>query len=141
MLGPNGSGSGSGFRDYVYFGATPPDFVRAHFFVSNASPVVTTVTAAIRNQDPCGDILSYTAAVKNDLAHVDEITVPTLVLIGNQDNIYPVDASRQANLLTGSDDVTDVSLPATGHAVTLHYTADEFQRILSAWLNSRGFGQ
>ena len=126
-------------RGYVFFGATPLDFVKAHFFVSNASPVVTAATAAIRNQDPCGDVLSYVGAVTNDLAHVDEIDVPTLVLIGGEDAIYPVPASTQAALLTGSDDVTAVTLPATGHAVTLHYTADAFQNILSTWLDQHGF--
>jgi len=108
--------------------------------VSNASPVVTATTAAIRNQDPCGDILSYNAAVATNLANVDEIDVPAFVLIGAQDAIYPVPASTQAALLTGSDDVTAVTLPATGHAVTLHRTADEFQLAVSRWLDSRGFG-
>jgi len=46
--------------------------------------------------------------------------VPTFVLIGGQDRIYPVPASEQAALLTGFDDVTAVTLPPTGHAVTLH---------------------
>lgn len=50
VRGPHGPGD----LDYVFFGATPPDFVKAHFAVGNASPVVTAVTAAIRNQDPDG---------------------------------------------------------------------------------------
>lgn len=132
-------GIGDPGEDYVFFGATPQDFIKAHFFVSNANPVVVATTAAIRNQDPCGDVLSYAAGVATNLANIDQIDVPVFVLNGAQDAIYPVPASTQAALLTGSDDVTAVTLPATGHAVTLHRTADEFQGAVSRWLDSRGF--
>lgn len=134
----------SGPTGYVYFGAaTPAQFVGAHFFTPNAEPEVVRATAALRNRDPCGDITSYTAAVKTNLADVKTIAVPALVLIGDQDAIYPTPATTQAWLLTGSPSVTAVTLAGTGHALTLHEhrRANEFQGQVSLWLNGHGFSR
>lgn len=130
-----------GAPGYVYFGAdTPEMFIMAHFFTPNAEPVVVDTTAALRNMDPCGDITSYKAAVDTNKANVASITTPTLVLTGGEDAIYPVPAEEQAALLTGVQDITSVTIPATGHALTLHNTKDQFSAELSAWLDARGFG-
>ncbi len=137
--GPVEGDSGPG--GYVYFGAATPEmFIMAHFFTDNADPTVVQTTASMRNRDPCGDITSYMAAVDTNLANIDQIDVPVLVATGGEDAIYPVPADKQASLLTGSDDVTAVTIPATGHAVTLHRTADEFQAEVSQWLVDRDFG-
>jgi len=126
---------------YVSFGgATPEMFIAAHFFTENADPAVVQTTASMRNLDPCGDITSYMPAVESNLANIASIDVPTLVLTGGADAIYPVPADKQAGLLTGSDDVTAVTLPATGHAVTLHNSKDQFQAEVSQWLVDRDFG-
>lgn len=130
-----------GAPGYVYFGAdTPEMFIMAHFFTPNADPVVVDTTAALRNMDPCGDITSYKAAVDTNKANVASITTPTLVLTGGEDAIYPVPAQEQAALLTGVQDITSVTIPATGHALTLHNTKDQFSAELSSWLDARGFG-
>jgi len=97
-------------------------------------------TAALRNRDSCGDILSYKTAVAANLANVDKIKTPTLVLAGGRDAIYPVPATMQASLLTGSADVTPVTVPETGHALTLHRSADQFEAHLSSWLVGHQFG-
>ena len=137
--GPVEGDSGPG--GYVYFGAATPEmFIMAHFFTDNADPTVVQTTASMRNRDPCGDITSYMAAVDTNLANIDQIDVPVLVATGGEDAIYPVPADKQASLLTGSDDVTAVTIPATGHAVTLHRTADEFQAEVSQWLVDHDFG-
>lgn len=125
---------------YVFFGDTQEKFVMAHFFTDNADPAVVETTADIRNQDPCGDITSYMTAVDANLAHIGEIDVPTLVLIGEEDAIYPIRAEEQASLLTGSTDVTTVNIADTGHALTLHYSRDQFSAEVSTWLDAHGFG-
>lgn len=136
------SGGDTGPTGYVYFGAaTPAQFIRAHFYTPNADPDVVETTAKLRNRDPCGDIASYQAAVTSNLAHVKEIDIPTLVLIGNRDAIYPTPASTQARLLTGPRSVTAVTLANSGHAVTLQYNRNEFQGQLSLWLDSHGFAR
>ncbi len=131
----------SGPEGYVYFGAdTPEMFIKAHFFTDNADPSVVETTASLRNRDPCGDATSYMAAVETNLSSIDQIDVPVLVLTGGEDAIYPVPADKQAGLLTGSDDVTAVTLPDTGHAIALHATADDFQDEVSTWLLDHDFG-
>jgi pimeloyl-ACP methyl ester carboxylesterase len=129
-----------GAEGYVFFGETQEIFIMAHFFTDNADPEVVETTADLRNRDPCGDVLSYMGAVDTNLANVASIDVPTLVVIGAEDAIYPVPASEQAALLTGSDDVTEVTIPQTGHAVTLHRNADGFQATTAQWLTDHGFG-
>lgn len=130
-----------GAPGYVYFGAdTPEMFIKAHFFTQNADPVVVNTTAALRNMDPCGDITSYMAAADTNKANIASITTPTLVLIGGEDAIYPIQAEEQAALLTGVQDITSVTIPATGHALTLHNTKDQFSAEVSAWLDTHGFG-
>lgn len=124
---------------YVFLGQTQ-ESVNAHFFVENADPEVVDITSDIRNRNPCGDILSYAAAVETNLANIGQIDVPVLVLIGTEDAIYPIRAENQAELFTGTSDVTAVNLAATGHALTLHRSADEFQAQVAQWLTAEGFG-
>lgn len=126
--GGKGVEGASGSPGYVYFGAaTAQQFTAAHFLTANADPSVVDTTASLRNRDPCGDIQSYEAAAANSLAHLGEIDVPVLTLTGGNDAIYPVPASEQASLFTGTDDVTAVTVTQTGHALTLHNSADEFR--------------
>lgn len=130
----------SGPAGYVYFGAdTPQQFLAAHFYAPGAEPIVADTTAALRNRDPCGDITSYLAAVKVNLDRVDEIRVPVLVMTGSEDAIYPVPASKQASLFTGTRDVTAVTVPATGHALVLHRSRHEVSGAIAHWLDSHGF--
>ena len=131
----------SGPTGYVWFGAdTPEKFIEAHFYTPGAEPTVVAQVAAMRSEDPCGDILSYKKAVAGDLANIGKITVPTLVLVGGRDAIYPVPADKQASLVTGSSDVTAVTIPDTGHALTFHRSQDQFQAQLSMWLTHHQFG-
>jgi len=126
---------------YVWFGAdTPEKFIEAHFYTPGADPTVVNAVAAMRSEDPCGDILSYKKAVAADLANIGKISVPTLVLIGGRDAIYPVPADKQASLLTGTADVTAVTIPDTGHALTFHRSKDHFQVQVSMWLADHQFG-
>lgn len=126
---------------YVYFGAkTPETFIEAHFYTGNADPSVVDATATLRSRDPCGDVLSYEAAAATNLKNLSKIDVPTLVLTGGADAIYPVRADKQASLLTGSSDVTAVTLPLTGHAIALHRSADLFSSNVAGWLADHDFG-
>ena len=131
----------TGPTGYVWFGAdTPEKFIEAHFYTPGADPAVVAKVAAMRSEDPCGDILSYKKAVATDLANIGKITVPALVLTGGRDAIYPVPADKQASLLTGSSDVSAFTIPDTGHALTFHYSQDQFQAQLSMWLTDHHFG-
>ena len=93
----------------------------------------------MRSHDPCGDITSYKTAVAANLANLSKITVPVLVLTGGNDAIYPVPATKQAGLFTGTADVTAVTIANTGHALTLHNSADEFSHDVTTWLTQHLF--
>lgn len=135
-----GQPTGGGARGYVPFGRTAADFVIGHFDTSNANPAVIRSTTRMRTLNPCGDLLSTAAAVRTNLRNLDEITVPVLVLAGQEDAFFPPPAvARQAGLFTGSRDVDRVVLPNTGHALTLHYGRDRFSAAVTTWLNSHGF--
>jgi len=141
QAGGQRQGGDSGPNGYVYFGADLAiKFIEAHFFTANADPAVVNATATLRSRDPCGDVLSYKAAVASNTVNLSKITVPTLVLIGAKDAIYPVPADKQASLLTGSKDVTAITIPDTGHALTLHRSAGTFSTQVSNWLMQKGFG-
>lgn len=129
----------SGPTGYIYFGAdTAAKFIEAHFYPPNADPTVVETTAGLRSRDPCGDILSYKTAVASNLANIAKITIPTLVVIGAEDAIYPVRADKQASLLTGSSDVTPITIAGSGHALTLHRSAGMFSAQVSNWLMQKG---
>lgn len=141
QAGGDQSEGDSGPTGYVYFGAaTPEQFIAAHFYLPGTEPTVAETTAQLRNRDPCGDITSYVDAVATNLINVSKIDVPVLVLIGGQDAIYPIRAIEQASLLTGSDAITAVNIPDTGHALTAHTSRDEFSSIVSSWLVAHEFG-
>ncbi len=135
-----GKTSEEGAPGYVAYGATELDFVIGHFATGHAPPEVITTTAERRNINPCGDLLSFGAAVETNLANVGRIDVPVLVLTGLLDNFFPAPASvrQQTPLYTGTDDVTGVVLPATGHALTLHDTRNLFAADVKDWLRERG---
>lgn len=89
----------------------------------------------MRNLNPCGDLLSFMAAVQTNLDNVGQVTVPVLVLAGEDDAFCPPPAiDQQAALFTGSDDVTTVEIPDTGHALTLHRSGDAFSAAVADWL-------
>lgn len=78
--------------------------------------------------------------VQTDLAHIGEIDVPVLVLAGAKDAFFPPPAvEKQTALLTGSQDVSGVVIPDTGHALTLHLSRDMFQSEIAMWLTGHGF--
>jgi len=131
----------SGPTGYIYFGAdTAAKFIEAHFYPPNADPTVVETTAGLRSRDPCGDILSYKTAVASNLANIAKITIPTLVVIGAEDAIYPVRADKQASLLTGSSDVTPITIAGSGPRAHL---APERRNVLRAGVelvDADGFG-
>lgn len=82
---------------------------------------------------------SYAAAVQANLAHVGEIEAPTLIVIGGDDPVFPPPAGpRQAELLSGSADVTQVTLPGVGHALTLEPDSHRVAEVVDGWLEDQG---
>jgi pimeloyl-ACP methyl ester carboxylesterase len=133
-----GGEQSDGAAGYAPFGATASDFGAEMFY--DADPAVVAAATATRNPDPCGDDVSLAQTVVLDQLLLATIRVPTLLLYGADDALFPPPAgSLQRLRFTGSRDVTLTVLPHTGHAVTLGRTAPVFVADLSAWLAARGF--
>jgi len=133
------STEGSAPGGYAFFAPTVPAFRNA-FFV-NADRETIDVSTELRNRNPCGDTASFAPAARTNVRFADRIHVPVLVIIGQQDALFPPPAGpRQAQLFTGSNDVTLKTIAATSHGVTLERTAPEFAQKISTWLDAHGFG-
>ncbi|MGH7803140.1 MAG: alpha/beta hydrolase [Candidatus Binatia bacterium] len=145
VLNPNG---------YSYMGRTDADF--DHLFFNTKRPLLPTlplldkpptadpavIAAAndIRSQDPCGDKLSIPAAIAVSTVGVALIHVPTLLLCGGDDAIFPAPACGVQRLrFLSAKDLTATTIPRTGHAPTIGFTAGAVRDAVALWLSARGF--
>lgn len=107
----------------------------------NADPAVVAATVRLRDPNPCGVPPSLSTTMAADAARLREIHVPVLIAIGDHDPVWTRDGwAQQAAHFTGSDDVTEVRLPDTGHFPMLERTAPRFRALVARWLGDRGFG-
>ncbi len=61
-----------------------PSALAEQSFFFNADPTIVAAATAKMVRDPCGDQTSFMPAITADLAHVGEITVPILFVIGDR---------------------------------------------------------
>lgn len=124
---------GVGPAGYAPFG--PPEGALAALF-NSAPQRVQLAAKQLLTIDPCGDTASFDAATQVDLANVQRITVPVLIVAGGADKLFPPPAGPdQAALFTGSSSVTQVTLPNTAHAITFEAGHDQFVKVVDSWLN------
>ncbi|TMM02301.1 MAG: alpha/beta hydrolase [Actinobacteria bacterium] len=122
-----------------YFFMERPAEYRPDLFY-NADPAVIAAYGQLREPNPCGYEPTTLEAIAVDLARLGEIHVPVLLAIGAKDKIWTQDGwAQQKGHFTGSNDVTAVSLPDTGHYPMLERTAPKFRTIVANWLNGHGF--
>jgi len=123
---------------YAPFGKRDADFQALMFH--DADPRVVAAVTAMRNPEPCGDDASLLAAIATDVREVPSITVPVLLLIGDHDAVFPPPAlESQRHLFAGSHDVKTVSIPDTGHAVTVERSAGITRDAVVSWLCGHSF--
>lgn len=114
-----GAPGGTGIRRAFYTPFGSPSNAAMALFHDTAPAVLKAALLKI-SIDPCGDDLSFAAAVKVDLANVGHIRVPVLIVEGGADAFFPPPAGAdQASLLTGAKSVTVATVPGSGHAITL----------------------
>jgi alpha-beta hydrolase superfamily lysophospholipase len=123
---------------YAYFGKTPADFRAGHFF--DADPAVEDAIVALHAPDPCQDTGSAAPAIVVDVLRNNSVKVPTLIVNGGDDALFPFpDGPAERSLFVGNRDVTQVTVPQTGHAVTFGRTAPQFRRTVGDWLKGHGY--
>jgi pimeloyl-ACP methyl ester carboxylesterase len=118
------------------FGQSDADFQALMFH--DADPKVVAAVTAMRNPEPCGDDASLLSAIATDVRAVPSITVPVLLLIGDHDAVFPP-LESQRRLFAGSRDVTAVTIPDTGHAVTVERSAGVTRDAVISWLCGHAF--
>ena len=120
------------------FGKSDADFQALMFH--HADPRVVAAVTAMRNPEPCGDDASLLAAIATSVREVPSITVPVLLVIGDHDAVFPPPAlESQRHLFAGSHDVTTVSIPDTGHAVTVERSVGVTRDAVVSWLCGHSF--
>ncbi|HTF54753.1 MAG TPA: alpha/beta hydrolase [Pseudonocardia sp.] len=128
-----------GTTGYAYFGQTDADYRAGH--LHNTDPEVAEVATAHRVKDPCGRIGSAIPNAVSDIALLATVHVPVLLVYGQNDALFqdnPVGTPLQKAHYLGSNDVTDIFLPNTGHALTLERTAPQMRERVSDWLRRHG---
>ncbi len=124
---------------YIPFG--PPSMAREGFF-NNVDPQVFAAAQPMFNSDPCGDSSSFIAAVAADTAHLGEVHVPTLLIFGTADALFPPPAGQtQAAAFTGAQSVRLVSIPTSAHALTLERTHGQVETAVQQWLQELQSGR
>ena len=128
---------------YVYY----PQVSDWPILMPNSEPAVIAGAIASRQRNPCGLVpTTATTATLNfagattGIAGLGDIHVPVLLALGAADPVFTHDGfSQQAGHFTGSDDVTAVLLPETGHFEMLDRNAPRFRALVADWLGTRGF--
>jgi pimeloyl-ACP methyl ester carboxylesterase len=122
---------------YAYFGQTVTDYQNEFFY--SATPDVRDAVLALRSVNPCGDMGSVPQTIAADEALVGSITLPVLLVSGQNDAVFSPDGTqRQRDMYTGSRDVTLDLIPNTGHALPLEATAPTFRATINNWLTAHG---
>lgn len=124
----------SGPTGYAPF--SPPALAEQSFFF-NADPTILAAAKAKMVRDPCGDQTSFMPAIKADLAHVGEINVPILFVIGDKDALFPPQgAAQQVASYTASPSVTSAMIPGASHALTLEPNHQLLRSTVTDWLRT-----
>ena len=103
----------------------------------DADPRVIDTTDALRNPNPCGNIRSQPTAVFVDTARVSQITVPVLIVFGNNDDTVVwtrQGEEQQQGDFSGSQDKTTVFIPNAAHFPMFERTAPDFRAVVASWL-------
>jgi pimeloyl-ACP methyl ester carboxylesterase len=109
----------------------------------DAESSVIEATDALRNPNPCGVIRSVPPTVFADKAHVAQITVPVLIVFGDNDTLVwsRQGEEQQRDNFTGSHDKTEVFTPRAGHFLMFEKIEKTdlhpFRSTISGWLDAR----
>ncbi|MGZ4445724.1 MAG: alpha/beta hydrolase [Nocardioides sp.] len=119
--------------DYAAFATSGRQFRRLAFATAPAG--VQHTAARLRNQDPCGDVLSLGSvySVSNLLTH--QIEAPTLLLYGGRDKLNdPSSASRQQGSYKAGTPVARTTFAGAGNMLPLEKAAPQVRARVIRWL-------
>jgi pimeloyl-ACP methyl ester carboxylesterase len=118
-------------------------------FTYNMEPRVIKAVDALRSPNPCGIIRSSPPSVPIDKTHLAQITVPVLIVFGDNDEVVyeRKGEEEQQGDFSGSRDKSTEFIPEAGHLVMFAKTgplydstgfdSTGFDSTMSKWLTSR----
>ncbi len=125
--------------DYAGFGETRRDF-RELLFASAPTRVQRTAVR-LRNDVPCGDVLSLAGMVTSLTLGTGSIEAPALLLFGADDaRIREGAAEEQAHRFRSSTAVRTRTFPGTGSALPLEQRAPQVRREVLSFLHTLRLG-
>jgi pimeloyl-ACP methyl ester carboxylesterase len=138
LTAPQHAHGTTGAPNYAPFGRTDADFAAGHFY--DIDPAVAAAALARHNRDPCGDLTNALQALLGNHLMTSTIAVPVLVIGGLNDALFspPTGQLQAQTAYPSSPDVSLVTLPDTGHAVTLGRTHEAFRQAMDKWLVAHG---
>ncbi len=128
--------------DHLFFNTRRPLLPKLPFIDKSPTADAAVISAVnqIRSKDPCGDKLSLATAIALSTVGLAQIRVPTLLVCGGDDAIFPPPACDVQKLrFLSAGDLTSTTIPRMGHTATLGFTAPEFRETVSSWLSDHGF--
>jgi len=124
---------------YVSFDGSREDFLAGGLSAA-ASPAVVAAVAPLYAAAPCGVMASEPMAILRDLTRISGVDVPVFLVFGAHD-VLRQNVERYPLLFTGSRDVTSVTLPDSGHFVTIDADAAQARDAVATWLDHQQAGR
>jgi hypothetical protein len=106
----------------------------------NTDPRVVNRLMRMWNRNPCGEFAQTPEAVNINTQRLPEIDVPILYGYGELEFLWTQEGlAEQADLYSGSPDLTSVVMRRAGHFPMFSRVANKFQSTVAEWLRSRRF--
>ncbi|KUN94864.1 alpha/beta hydrolase [Streptomyces caeruleatus] len=122
-------------KGYVHFDPVREDFL-AGGLGPDAAPEVTRAVTPLWPRNPCGVMASEPAGILTDLQLIGRIKAPVFLAFGAKD-VLRQGVERYPSLFTASSDVQAVTLPDSGHFVTVDKDAPRLYDDVDRWLDAR----
>lgn len=123
-------------KPYTYFGGLPHRRVKYMYDTRAADAAVVRKDTALSQFAPSGLILTMMSQPSR--AVVGSIAIPVLLLLGEQDYMFPsARAQDELALFTSAGDRTMTVVGGAGHSLFLHRSAPETHQRLMDWLRQR----
>lgn len=119
---------------YVHFDPVREDFL-AGGLGPDADPRVVRAVTPLWPRNPCGVMASEPSGILTDLQLVGRIKAPVLLVFGAKD-VLRQGVERYPSLFTAAADVRAVTLPDSGHFVTVDRDAARLRETVDRWLTA-----
>ena len=123
-------------HDREYFGADPSQRTEYMYNVEHAEPAVIEADNQLANWTPSGEV--HTIGIQPSRYVLAQIDVPVLLVLAEDDLLFPVEFADQAAAMFASAPSVDLQIvPDAGHSFFLHHGAAAANAAMIGWLNGQ----